>query len=158
MKDRIRQIRKHFNLKQSELAETIGATAGYISQVELGRCGLSDENVEKICKNFHISSAWLRDGVDPMLSEDPASWEVPHESEEEKKERIDAIVDRIKQIREMNHFTQTLFGESLGVSRMVIGLVEQRRNDPSENLLKKIERVYNINPKWLRKGVLPHSN
>ena len=58
----------------------------------------------------------------------------------------------------MNHFSQKLFGESLGVSRVVIGLVEQRRNDPSENLLKKIERVYNINPKWLRKGVLPHSN
>ena len=149
MKERIRQLRKHLHMTQVEMSEVLGLSKGFISLVETGRSGLSVANVEKICKMFHVSAIWLMDGSGTMLSDDPASWTVWGENEEEKK---NAVADRIREVRKMFKLTQEAFAESIGVSPGLVAMVEQRRKVASEALLGKIEKTYGISRKWLRDG------
>ena len=152
MKDRIYQLRKHFHLTQVEMGKSIGTSISFIGLVETGRSGMSDETVEKICKKFHISAAWLKDGSGPMLSEDPASWVLQHESKEDKQKRMGAIAARIREIRKSLQLSQKAFAERMNFSRVAIALVEQGRNNTSDIMLKKIEETYGISHSWLWDG------
>ena len=149
MKERIKQIRKHFKLTQKELAEKIGSTTAFISLMETGRSGLSDEKIELLCKEYHINASWVQDGVEPMLSDDPEDWILlPPYAEGE----ADVIADRIKELRETLDLSQSKIAKEIGVSRELVGLVEQKRTPPSKKLLTKIEETCNVNPDWLING------
>lgn len=137
MKDRIYQLRKHFHLTQVEMGKSIGTSISFIGLVETGRSGMSDETVEKICKEFHVSAAWLRNGVGSMLSEDPASWVIRGENKK-------AIAGRIREARKSLHLSQKAFAERMNYSRVAIALVEQGRNNASDTMLRKIEETYGI--------------
>ena len=63
MKERIKAIRAHFALTQEQFAKRINKTSSFISTVETGRCGLSEETVETICRVFGVREAYLRDGI-----------------------------------------------------------------------------------------------
>ena len=149
MKQRIKQIRKHFHLTQKELAEKLGSTTGFISLIETGRSGLSEEKIEHLCKDLHIRAEWLDEGTGPMLSDDPEDWVLsPPYAEGE----ADAVADRIKELRETLQLSQAKIGKKIGVSRELIAFVEQKRASPSKRLLKKIEETCNVNHDWLVSG------
>lgn len=152
MKERIRQVRKHFNLTQKEYADAIGVSTGFISLLETGRSGLSDENLESLCKKFHISALWMRDGIEPMESENPEAWTIRNESEAERREKEDGVAGRIRELRQTLHLSQKEFAVKISATRELVAMVEQRRGDASETLLEKIESGYGVNPNWLREG------
>jgi len=52
---RVRQIRKQFNLSQARLAEKAGLSPKYISEIELGKKGVSLETADKIAAAFDLS-------------------------------------------------------------------------------------------------------
>ena len=69
MRDRLKQLRKSLGLTQGELAERIGVGDTAISQIELGRVGLSEQNIKLICLTFGVHEEWLRYGKGEMLDE-----------------------------------------------------------------------------------------
>ena len=67
MKDRFKLIRNHFSLSQARFAQSINRTSGYISNVETGRSGVSEETIKTICSIYGVNESWLRNGSGPMF-------------------------------------------------------------------------------------------
>lgn len=67
MKDRIKQIRKHFNMSQSEFGQRVGVKGNTIGNYEIGLRAPSDAVIFSICREFNISESWLRTGEGEML-------------------------------------------------------------------------------------------
>ena len=66
MKDRIKQIRKSYNLTQQEFAERIGCSRSGLANYEAGRNEPLDPIITSICREFSINEDWLRTGEGPM--------------------------------------------------------------------------------------------
>lgn len=62
MKDRIRKIRKDAGDSQQALADKLGMTRVFITQVETGANVFSDRTVRDFCRVYNVSESWLRTG------------------------------------------------------------------------------------------------
>ena len=60
--------------------------------------------------------------------------------------------EHIKELRKFFGLTQSEFGESIGVSRDVVGNLELGRVEPSELIIKMICKTYHVNRDWLETG------
>lgn len=69
MKNRIKQIRKHFKLSQGAFGEKIGVTFTAISKIEIGENNVSNQIASAICKEFNVSKEWLETGNGEMFRE-----------------------------------------------------------------------------------------
>ena len=67
MKDRIKQIRKHFNMSQAEFGQRVGVKGNTIGNYEIGLRAPSDAVIFSICREFNISESWLRTGEGEMV-------------------------------------------------------------------------------------------
>lgn len=67
MKDRVKAIRKHYDLTQQEFADRIGVKRNTIATYEAGRNQPIDAVITLICREFNINEEWLRDGSGEML-------------------------------------------------------------------------------------------
>lgn len=56
---RVKTIRKHFNLNQKEFANEIGTVQSKISTIEQGIQSLSLEMAGRIVEKFHVNAEWL---------------------------------------------------------------------------------------------------
>ncbi|KAF5063130.1 helix-turn-helix protein [anaerobic digester metagenome] len=63
MRERIKLLRKEFQLTQSEFGEKIGITGTTISDIERGKLDLTERNLTLICEKFHVNEEWLRYGT-----------------------------------------------------------------------------------------------
>lgn len=66
MKDRIKQIRKAFEMTQEQFAEKIGTKRSTIAAYEAGNNTPLDPIVKSICEKFGVREQWLRTGEGPM--------------------------------------------------------------------------------------------
>lgn len=57
----IRQVRELLNMRQEDLASSLGAAQKSISQIEQGIPALKRETIEKICKMLHINTDFIYD-------------------------------------------------------------------------------------------------
>lgn len=71
MNNRIKQIRKSFNLSQKEFGERLGITDTAISKIEKGFNSPSDQTIKLICKEFNIDYYWLTEGTGEMFTHFP---------------------------------------------------------------------------------------
>ena len=62
------------------------------------------------------------------------------------------IGKRIKLVREALDLTQEGFGKGIGKSLNTILSWEAGRTRPPDHFMKVIEKIYNISPRWLRRG------
>lgn len=62
------------------------------------------------------------------------------------------IRDRIALVRETAAKSQEEFGSILGVTKSTISLLETKKREPSERLVRDICREFKINENWLRTG------
>lgn len=62
MKDRIKAVRKHYNLTQEEFAKRLGTVQNTITGYETGRRNPSGSASSLICKEFGVNELWLRTG------------------------------------------------------------------------------------------------
>ena len=67
MGERIKKLRKYFDLTQKEFAERIGSTQNNIANYETGRRTPSAAAVNNICKTFGVAEEWLRTGEGEMI-------------------------------------------------------------------------------------------
>jgi len=66
---------------------------------------------------------------------------------------MNTLGSRIKEIRNDNQLTQSLFAESISVSRSFISRVESDKEIPSDSLVKLIASTYKTSYLWLKTGV-----
>ena len=59
---------------------------------------------------------------------------------------------RIKEIRTSKKLTLDKFGESIGLKKSALSLIESGKNAVTERTIKDICREYNVNEDWLRTG------
>ena len=67
MKDRIRAIRKHFGLNQTEFGAEINMKRGTVAGYETGSRVPLDVVIQTICKRFNVDEHWLRTGEGEMF-------------------------------------------------------------------------------------------
>lgn len=65
---------------------------------------------------------------------------------------MEDLRDRIANIRNLLHKSQEEFGNILGVTKSTISLLETKKREPSERLLRDICREFGVNEVWLRTG------
>ena len=71
LNERIKKLRKVFDLTQQEFAEKIGTARNNIAGYETGKRSPSEAVVSLICKTFNVSEAWLRTGEGEMFAPSP---------------------------------------------------------------------------------------
>lgn len=59
---------------------------------------------------------------------------------------------RIKEIRTMKGLTLDKFGESIGMKKSALSLIESGKNAVTERTIKSICLTYGVNEEWLRTG------
>lgn len=62
------------------------------------------------------------------------------------------IRDRIAMVREKSGKNQEEFGSALGVTKSTISLLEKKKRDPSERIIRDICREFDVSETWLRTG------
>ena len=62
MQERIKEIRKHYKLTQTEFGERIGVKGNTITGYETGIRTPSDAVIVSICREFNCNEVWLRTG------------------------------------------------------------------------------------------------
>lgn len=67
MKDRIKAIRKHYNLTQTEFGDRIGVKGNTITNYENDLRNPSDAIIVSICREFNVNEDWLRSGTGDMF-------------------------------------------------------------------------------------------
>lgn len=67
MKDRIKKIRKEFDLTQQEFADRIGIARGNVGAYEVGKNAPSDAVISLICREFNVNEDWLKTGQGEMF-------------------------------------------------------------------------------------------
>lgn len=62
MNERIRKIRKEFELNQEDFGKQLGVTKTAVSKMELGTYNVTDTMIKLICTQFGVNELWLRTG------------------------------------------------------------------------------------------------
>lgn len=73
MNERIKKLRRYFDLTQQEFADRIGVKRNTIANYEIGRNAPIDSVIALICREFSVRDEWLRDGTGEMFSPSPTS-------------------------------------------------------------------------------------
>lgn len=64
----------------------------------------------------------------------------------------ESIGDRIKKLRKEKNLTMLEFGKSIGMSKASISGIEAGKNGPSEQTVRLICSMYNVDYFWLKTG------
>lgn len=67
MNERIRQLRKALGLTQAEFGERIGLKGSTVTCYESGLRTPSSAALTAMCREFHVSEPWLREGTGEMF-------------------------------------------------------------------------------------------
>lgn len=68
MNKRIREVRKNFNLNQTDFGNKIGVKQGSVAAYESGTRIPLDSVILSICREFNVNEKWLRTGEgDPYI-------------------------------------------------------------------------------------------
>lgn len=65
---RIKSTRIHHKLTQAQLAEALNISVNFLSEVENGKKGLSQETICKICNYFDITADYILFGKEERLT------------------------------------------------------------------------------------------
>ena len=67
MNERIRAIRKQFNISQTEFGKRIGVSLGVIKNLEQGKTTLTSPLFELLCSVYNVNPDWLCTGEGEMF-------------------------------------------------------------------------------------------
>lgn len=70
MNTRIKELRKVLNLTQTEFGAKIGLKPTSMSDIEHGRCNITERVIISICAKFNVNEEWLKTGNGNMFIED----------------------------------------------------------------------------------------
>ncbi len=138
MGKRVKIIRKHFGLSQTQFAKQINKTSSFISSIETGKSEVSEETIEEICFFSGVNKEWLLTGEGEMGCGDAADKA--------------GIRKRIKEVRKEHHLTQKEFADKIGYSEIQIHSAESGKISPSRQFLRKVSSTFSVNYSWIISG------
>ena len=65
--ERIRELKKHYKLNQTDFAKRIGISYGHVSNIETGKDNPSDSVLKLIIMEYGTNETWLKTGEGDML-------------------------------------------------------------------------------------------
>lgn len=68
--DRVKAVRKHYQLTMKEFAEPLGVAESTISKIEKGTANASTALLKLIASVYHVDYFWLTEGEGSMLLND----------------------------------------------------------------------------------------
>lgn len=68
MNNRIKEIRKALNLHQKDFGAKIGLKSNSISDIENGKCIVTERTILNVCSQFNVNENWLRTGEGEMFN------------------------------------------------------------------------------------------
>lgn len=71
--ERLKKVRKAFDLTQQEFADKIGSKRNTVATYEMGRNDPSAAVISLICREFHVNETWLRTGEGEMFNQETES-------------------------------------------------------------------------------------
>ena len=69
MNTRIEQIIAALNIKKVDIANRLGVSQPFVSELCSGRKGPSDRTISDICREFNVNEKWLRTGEGEMFNQ-----------------------------------------------------------------------------------------
>ncbi len=75
MKERLKELRKHFQLTQEGFAQRLSITRGAVANYEVGRNEPTDAVLELMAREFGVSIKWLKTGEGSMFNERTQEYE-----------------------------------------------------------------------------------
>lgn len=66
---------------------------------------------------------------------------------------METINERIYRLRKHLGLSQEAFGQRIGIKKASISMIEKGKNNPSEQTIKSICRVFDVNESWLKDGI-----
>lgn len=67
--ERVKKVRKHFDLTTTSFGNQIGVTNASVSMMENGKTNVTERTILAISKEFGVRREWLRTGKGKMLIE-----------------------------------------------------------------------------------------
>ncbi|MDK2821405.1 MAG: hypothetical protein PWP31_1370 [Clostridia bacterium] len=119
--ERIRLLREKNGKNLSDLAEEIGISVSYLSEIERGNVYPAVDTLKKIANALGTSVKTIMD-------------------------EGSSLGNRLRQTREERGLTQAQLAEAAGVSAGLIGQIEKGKVHPSLKTLEKIGKVLDISP------------
>ncbi len=65
--ERIKELRKHLNLTQTEFGDKIGLKQNTVGQMESGSRRVTERTIILICEKFNVNKVWLIEGRGEMF-------------------------------------------------------------------------------------------
>jgi len=69
--NRIKEVRKHFKLTQTEFGRRVGIIQGHLTGIESGKKNVTAKTLKVICATYGVSEEWLETGNGEMLAQSP---------------------------------------------------------------------------------------
>lgn len=138
--ERVRYIRKYFDLTLDKFGERLGVGKTAISKIEKGENRLSEQMAIAICRTYHINYEWLKNEVGEMFADTSAALNPLTQGE------------RVKAIRKSLGITLAQFGDKVGLKKSALSLIETGKNKLTEQTTLAICNTYQVNYKWLING------
>lgn len=70
MNERLKELRKHLKLTQTEFGRKLGFARVSIAQMESGDMNITDKTSKDICREFKVNYLWLTQGNGDMFVDD----------------------------------------------------------------------------------------
>lgn len=71
--ERIKTVRKNFNLTQIEFGSKTGISQGHLTSIESGKRAATEKTIKVICATFNVNENWLRHGIGEMFPKDEST-------------------------------------------------------------------------------------
>lgn len=65
---RVDELLKALGITQTEFANKLHVSSGFVSQLRSDKTGVSDRTISDICAEFSVNEEWLRDGTGEMFA------------------------------------------------------------------------------------------
>lgn len=109
-----------------------------ISRYESGGAEPKPEDLQKMCKAYHVSYEWLMENEKTPMFEDGVLLLNDRES----------VSQRLKTIRKEKHLTQKDLAENITVQQSTISKVETQQADLTGDLANRLASYYGVGVKW----------
>lgn len=138
--ERVRQVRKYFELTLEEFGKKLGVTKTAILKIEKCERKLTEQMAVAICRTYHVNYEWLKNEVGEMFADTSAALNPLTQGE------------RVKAIRKSLGITLAQFGDKVGLKKSALSLIETGKNKLTEQTTLAICNTYQVNYKWLING------
>lgn len=138
--DRLKRIRKHLRMTQMELAQAMGVSSGYISDIEKNKKSPGRDVLKKLYDKFHVDINYLFSGEGEFFLERGKGKEETRKKEPKTWSEIKDIDDTEKVIEEMIWYIKHVPIVRYAMIEFFLGYIYERRDLIEEEVAKYREK------------------